>query len=334
MKKKPDIEYLDPSRRSEIEQFLLLWQNDSAYMECQTSGSTGAPVKIKHLKDHMRISASKTISALQLPIGGTVYQCLSTATIGGMMVIIRALENKMRIIIGPVSSDSICLLTTPIDFAAIVPLQLSTTLKNCADKLKLINTVIVGGAPVAEETIARLSEIDITIHQTYGMSETVSHVALRKIGKVTEPNFSALPGITFSMNSSGALCIHYPELLNNLLETNDLVELSDPAHFNWLGRKDFTINSGGVKVQPEKVESVISTMLNLPFFICGLPHPELGEEVTLIIQDKNRTPIDLSILEKNLSRYETPRKICFLDQFVYSNSGKILRSETLKQILP
>lgn len=332
MKKGLNIVYLDLTRKNEVENFLQKWNDDTAFMECNTSGSTGIPNTIWHSKANMQVSARKTIEYFNLQNGSKAYLCLSTSTIAGMMMIVRALEINMTLIVGPISANALSSIDEPVEFGAIVPLQLAYTLKKDPSKLELVEKLIIGGAPVSEEMLVQLSSFGSSIFQTYGMTETISHVAIRKIGKDQEEYYTALIGIDFSTAFDGSLIIHYPEIGIPELQTNDIVDLADKDHFRWVGRKDLTINSGGLKLQPEHIEEILSKHISVPFFISSLTHEDLGEQVILVIEGEHCAELDKERVFSELSRYERPKQVLYVKRFVYSSSGKILRKETVKQI--
>jgi o-succinylbenzoate---CoA ligase len=324
----PEIIYVDKSRQEEIESFLKEWRNPEATVNVRTSGSTGAPKTIVLQKDHMRVSALKTIEFLDLKKGSACYLCLSCTTIAGKMMMVRAMVNSMKIIVGPISSGTLEMLNEKIEFAAIVPLQLERILFHLPEKLKLINKIIVGGAPVSEEIEDELRNEHISIYQTFGMTETISHVALRKIGENHENHFTGLPGINFEVDEQQKLIIHYPEIGINRLETNDIVDLISTNTFKWLGRADFAINSGGIKIIPEIVEKKLSSSIDAPFFVFGLPDSKLGQQVTLLIEGAADDYADLSYASV-LEKYEKPKNVFFLPRFIRTESGKINRLETI-----
>lgn len=145
-------------------------------------------------------------------------------------------------------------------------MQLEAAVDTAVEKLKSIKTILVGGAPVSEELIQKLKDKKITVFQSYGMTETISHVAIRKIGFETEEYYEALTGITFSIDDQ-RLIIDYPEILNKKLRTNDCVNLIDSKHFQYLNRYDFIINTGGIKVNPEEIELKLKALLKNLFYL-------------------------------------------------------------------
>jgi O-succinylbenzoic acid--CoA ligase len=325
----PQIDFIDISRKEEIDLFLQEWYGEESSLTVHTSGSTGEPKSIQLSKVNMLVSANKTIDFLKIKKGTNCYQCLSCNTIAGKMMMVRAIMNEMRIIVGPVSSSTLELLDEKVSLAAIVPLQLQQIMYHLPEKLKLIENVLVGGAPINDSIQEMLRKEKLTVFQTFGMTETISHVALRRVGYQKDELYFGLDGLTFSTDEQQRLIIHYPEIGLPEILTNDLVELHSSYSFKWLGRADFAINSGGVKILPELIESKLSRSIDRPFFIFALPDEKLGQKVVLAIEGNN-SGMDMSELSEVLNKYEKPKNVFFLPQFIRSESGKINRTETIK----
>ncbi len=273
-------------------------------------------------------SAKMTGRFLELKKGDTAFLCLSPETIAGKMMIVRALVLELRLIVGDISSAPLLNLSEHIDFAAMVPLQVSTSLERTPDALKAIRKIIIGGAPVSSTLADSFHAFPNEVYQTYGMTETISHIAMRDL-KGNDPSFQLLPGISISTEDQ-CLVISAPHLGVNDLKTNDLVSINEHGNgFQWLGRKDFVINSGGIKIHPEVIEDRLSRMIRAPFFSIGIPDDKLGERHVLCIES-DETDFTKSDFKEILSPYETPGAVYFFDKFVYTTSGKINRPETMK----
>jgi len=311
--------------------FLELWNNDELFIEVKTSGSTGVPQKISLLKSQMLISANKTNKFFDFNENTRALLCLSTETIAGIMMLVRAIAGNYSLRIEKPTSNPLKDIDSSYDFMAIVPLQLDEILNTSPEKLMIIQTIIVGGAPVSDSGCQKLKSLSKTIYQTFGMTETISHVALRKIGFDENIYFKALPGVTFEI-ANNQLIIHYPELFTAPLLTNDLVKLIDESQFEWLGRADFVINSGGVKIFPEKIEFKLSSLIPCPFFIASIPDERLGEKIVLVIEndlDLNVAKVDfIDLLEK----FEIPKLFAIIPKFERTTSAKINRNKTLSTI--
>jgi o-succinylbenzoate---CoA ligase len=177
------------------------------------------------------------------------------------------------------------------------------------------------------------------LYGTYGMTETISHIALRRLnGANRQKTFQALEGVQLSTDQRGCLVIKAGYLGQEPIVTNDIVELPTPKEFKWLGRVDFVINSGGLKVMPEKVEADISALMpDGRFFIHGFPHKQLGQQVCLIVEgsswSKDRRNLLLESIKSNVSKYEVPKQILFVEKFVLAGNEKINRRDTAKLVV-
>ncbi len=327
------VEYLcsDESLKNDINLFLDDWNNLSDSITTMTSGSTGKPKSLSLLKSKMIESAKMTGSFFGLKAGDKAVLCLSPNTIAGKMMIVRSIVLKLHLIIVKIDSNPFEYLNNDIDFIAIVPLQLKKTLENSPEKLKNAINIIVGGGDISEELIINLKKNKTTVFHTFGMTETISHVAMRKIGYETEDFFTAIGDVVFSQKEN-TLIIESTLLLDSSIETNDSVELIDFKHFKWIGRKDFVINSGGVKIQPELVENKLNSLLLNPFFIHGMKHEALGEKVVLFIEGIDDLSINKEAILKLVSKYECPKEIIYISEFIRSESGKINRLKTVELI--
>ena len=322
-----EIQYIDASRKVEIEHFLNEWFNDDAYITAKTSGSTGIPKEIKVQKKHLIHSAKNTIKHFDLNQRSHLFLCLSTETIAGKMMLIRAIIVDGKISIGTVKKNTMDDLPKQVDFVALVPIQLEHYL-NQKEKIS-VKTIIVGGAPISENLRALCQSVTTPIYQTFGMTETLSHVAVKCINGETNRSYEALEGIQFSTQGE-QLVIHYPAIGQDALLSNDIVELIDPFHFNWLGRADFAINSGGIKLFPEQIEQKLSGFLSCPFFISSIKEESLGESICLYLDSEEPVEIKKETLLEILSKFEVPRYYKIGVTFSYTQNGKIDRLSTIK----
>jgi len=327
------IKYINTSQEmiKEVSDFLILWNDSSDFIETRTSGSTGSPTVIRLEKTKMVISAKKTLNYLKITEGKTAFLCLSPATIAGKMMIIRSLVGKLNLIVGPVNSNPLAQIDAQIDFVAMVPIQLENTLLADPEKLKNIENIIIGGGQVSQKVSSDVKRKNLSIYHTFGMTETISHIAMRKIGVDEEREFHALPGINFSINEN-RLLINYPEIGIERLETNDIVKLIDSETFEWIGRQDFVINSGGIKLIPEEIESKISDLFQNDFFVTGIEDERLGQKLVLIAEGSTSDKISKQSLGKRLDKKSIPKEIIYIPKFIRTTSGKINRIETLKLI--
>ena len=321
----------------EIGDFLLDWVSDSDEILQRTSGSTGTPKMISISKSAMVQSALATGTYLGLEPGSRALLCLSAGNIAGRMMIVRSLVLGWKLYLAPPSSRPLEHLDRSVDIVSMVPFQLSHSLED----LSRASNILVGGAPLLPGLLAAIPSGGVAIYESYGMTETASHVALRKLEPVPEsrdreevlPPFEALPGISFEQDDRGCLVIRASRLSPKPIVTNDLVVLEGPDRFRWLGREDHAVNSGGVKLIPEQLEARIAKLLDRPFFLAGMPHKELGEQLVLVVEGAADKDVLETIRKSDLlGPYEIPRQVYFLPGFTQTETGKINRPETLKML--
>ncbi len=318
--------------QSAIGKFILEWLDDNYFIKVKTSGSTGFPKEIKLQKKHVFQSAIATVTYFDLRENTKALLCLSSEYIAGKMMLVRAMTAGWDLQTVAPEKNPLEHIVGEFDFTAMVPYQVFHSLPNL-DKVKKL---IIGGAAVPSELEQQLQKLKTKVFVTYGMTETISHIAVRPLnGKEKSTVFSALPKVTFSLGENGCLQIHAPEISEETIVTNDIVELLSPTSFIFLGRADNVINTGGVKVHPEMVEKKLSLHIKQPFFIASEKDDALGERVILIIESEKQLRLeDYSEAFKTLSDYEKPKKIYTTAQFVYTETGKIKRNEVLKKIKP
>ena len=323
--------------------FIKNWLKGVESFKLHTSGSTGKPKEITLTRNQLQQSAKRTIAALGVSENDTAFVCLDTKYIAGKMMLVRALEGNMKIIaVEPVSNPLQKLSPqTTISFAAFVPLQLQEMLKHtdCIQKLNQMKAIIIGGGAVNTSLQKETKKLSCPVYATYGMTETVSHIALQRLnGREASDHFTVLPGIIIEVDDRGCLVIQLPEFEQKIV-TNDLVELMAPNGFRWLGRLDNVINSGGFKISPEKIEKIVENSCNeltmgKSFFICGLPDDRLGQKLVLAIEGY---PVSgekkiLSALKQHLHPYEVPKQIFYIREFIRTDTGKINRLKTSSQL--
>jgi o-succinylbenzoate---CoA ligase len=311
-----------------IQDFLLQLENREEIV-LQTSGSTGIPKKIIYASSQLLNSAAKTNAFFQLTESTRALLCMSPKVIAGKMMLARAYLGDYNLQIIPPTKRPLATITESIDFVAMVPLQLSESLQHDIQKLKSIQTILIGGGPIPANLEETLRKNKLTVYHSFGMTETVSHIALRKVGFETQDDFQALPGITFSVKED-QLVIHAPDLNIDHLETNDLVELSSPTSFKWLGRKDFVVNSGGYKLLPELLENRLSKFLQVPFFLWREEDAKWGEKLVLYIESAAWPALSEMALLEEFQKHELPKVYYLCPVFVTTESGKVNRIETAK----
>ena len=307
-----------------ILEFLEQFSNDSTFIHLQTSGSTGTPKQIKVKKEHLINSAKATCQFFKLSEKSTGLLCMNAKYIGAQMMLVRAMISGMNLVIAEPQANPVKYLNTNIDFAAMVPYQVENSLQS-QQKFQLIKNLIIGGGKTTKPLQQKLQKTTVNCYETFGMTETYSHVALRKVAPTLEPDFTCLPNISVANNNKQQLAIMAPNLGLKQMLTNDIVKLSDNKHFTWIGRIDNVINSGGIKIYPEKLESGISFIPN-PFVFIGLPHSELGEQLILVIEDNPHDTTELfEKLKHTLPKYHVPKQILFMNNFPRTTTNKIIR---------
>lgn len=324
--------------------FIREWLSGQEHFEMTTSGSTGAPKKILIGRHQMIKSAQRTGEKIKLDRNSLALVCLDPTYIAGKMMLVRCLTLGMGIMaVDPMANP---LVKIPVDkcvqFTAFVPYQVQRVLESKHPHLlNGLDKVLIGGAPLSEPLRAQLDRYQCECYETYGMTETVSHIALRRVNThLKQPYFETLEGINISVDDRGCLVIS-ADYLEKPVVTNDLVELIDSRTFHWIGRWDSVINSGGIKVLPEKVERELEPILRKHsvtnrFFIAALPDDKLGNKVVLIIEGVqfssellNRS---LAELRTVVSQYEVPREVYNVGHFHTTPTEKIDRIQTLASI--
>ena len=317
----------------EFAQVIIDWNDDREYMTAQTSGSTGIPQTIKLSKEAMKQSALKTAQYFDLQKGAHVLAALPYSFIAGKMMVIRSLVLNWNFHIVPPRANPISDLEDELDFVAMTPHQLSTVLAQSSWKLGMVKKLLLGGAPVSPTLMNQIQSLNTEIYLGYGMTETITHIAVKRINGKSEQVFSALEGVRFSQSESGTLTIH-ADHLNEAIETTDIIKLIKPDQFEWLGRADNVINSGGVKIHPEILEQKISAAFDSAFFISSRPSEMYGEEVILLIEGESKNKEEVfDKLSLYLSKLELPKAIFFVPSFEYTETGKVRRKETIRKTL-
>ncbi len=324
------IEYLDNDilLKNKVEEFVSNWNNSSFFIETKTSGSTGKPKIIRLSKTQMITSAKMTGEYFGLSKNKTSLLCLSIDTIAGKMMIVRAIVHQMKLLVGSPQSNPLIGMDEKIDFIALVPLQVNKIINESLSTFKSIESVLIGGASIPQNIIETLKKEKLTCFQSFGMTETVSHIAIRKVGFENEAHYTTLHSVKIESDEHNELIINAPHLGINNLKTNDLIEVINKNQFIWKGRKDFVINSGGIKLFPEEIERKLSSSILNPFFITSFNDSKLGEKVVLIIESKDGSDILNEKTFINLDKYERPKEVFYLKEFIKTESGKINRIKT------
>ncbi|NOU58984.1 AMP-binding protein [Marinifilum caeruleilacunae] len=313
--------------------FILEWLNDSDQVRAKTSGSTGTPKEMYLSKQKMLNSAKLTGEFFEFAKGQNALFCLSANFIAGKMMIVRAFAWQLNLI--PVSPDGHPLrsINSTIDFAAMIPLQLRNSL-NGRSGLHLVKKLLIGGGAVDQKLEQDLQTLSTHCFIGYGMTETVSHVAIRPLNGIHKSdNYQAMGKAKFSIDDRNCLFIDAPDIISEPLLTNDVVHLISESKFKWQGRFDNVINSGGIKLFPEQIEKKLESIINCPFYLIGIPDEHLGQKLILLIESidfDEKQKIELTQKMKSLlEKYEQAREIFYLEEFKRTSTGKIQREATL-----
>ena len=307
------------------DRFIEQWNDSNDYIVAHTSGSTGTPKEIKLLKSDMIVSARATCRFFNIDSRSLLVSPLSADYIAGKMMIVRAIVSDASLAMTEPTNRPDLSRFEHIDLLPVVPSQVDAILADTSN-VNRIKHLLVGGGKTDEPLEHRIKSSGIDAWASYGMTETCSHVAVRRLGN-PDSCYHALPGITFTTDAESCLAIHSDSFSWKTLQTNDIVELIDNKSFRWLGRRDNIINSGGIKIVPELVEQKISHLIDVPFYIIGRPDPKWGEAIVLYLETDK--PIDTATLANTLSTvlspYERPKEIMVVEQFERTSSNKIKR---------
>ena len=322
----------------DLEEFLAEWHNDSPCVNVHTSGSTGQPKPMLVEKRRMGASARITCDFLGLKEGDSALLCMSLDYIAGKMMVVRALTRGLKLtVVEPTGCPS---WNGDIDFAAMVPMQVYNLLqtREGRERLMAVKHLIIGGGAVDEELASALASFPNAVWSTYGMTETLSHIALRRLnGPEASDWYTPFRGVTLSQTDEGCLVIDAPAVHDGALVTNDIVEfnttpgVSSPPYregvpFRILGRKDNVICSGGVKIQAEEVERLLRARLREPYLISKRPDPKFGEAVVLLTTSTDVEAVR-TVCQEVLPKYWQPRYIVHVNQIPLTETGKPARKE-------
>ncbi|KAB1230246.1 AMP-binding protein [Chryseobacterium viscerum] len=313
--------------------FLEEWFSEKTGVNVQTSGSTGIPKIFEIEKKKMINSAVMTCNFLGLEEGNTALLCLPVEYISGKMMIVRSVERRLKLRIEEPSLKPVENLEEEIDFCAMTPLQV----ENSLEKLHLIKNLIIGGAAVSESLKNKILQMNLStsnrIFETYGMSETLSHIALKQLVPEQEDYFTAFENVSISLDDRGCLKIFAPNVNAEELQTNDLVDVINGKQFKFLGRIDNVINSGGAKIFPEALEVLVKKELPNEAVFIGLPDESLGQKLILVIEGVESDEVIRKISEIPFEKnFHQPKEIIFINEIPRTPNGKVNRIELYKNI--
>lgn len=342
------VEFIEDSHNnSELKDFLKAWYSPKNYIEVKTSGSTGKPKNIRLEKEFVAASAQRTIQFFQLKKGDRVLHCLPEKYIAGKLMIIRSLIGELDLHIVEPETNFSFLQTEKFKFAAMVPAQVSKIIRSEPSPgawFKNLEQLLIGGSEIPFELEKQLKNVSTSCYSSYAMTETATHIALRKINRPNASEFyHCLEDIHVQLSEEGCLQIFMHGLKEHPLQTNDLAELKDKKTFRILGRNDNVIISGGIKYSPEQIEKKLEPFIEIPFLISSLPHESLSEQIVLVLESLPLTPPKegsfslyyinniedseivnqlKSICNQHLEKYEQPRQILFVQHFPETENHK------------
>lgn len=313
----------------DVEMFLDDWYDvGEDLLPIRTSGSTGEPKEFIARKEFMMQSARMTCDFLKLKEEDTAFLCLPMEYIAGRMMVVRTLVGGLQLIRQTPSGHPLKeeTETEAIDFAAMTPMQVYNSLQSPVEKERLqnIKKLLIGGSAIDPELEKELRTFPQEIYATYGMTETLSHIALRRVnGPEASDYYTPFPSVKLSLSNEGTLVIDAPLVCEEILVTNDLAEIREDGTFRILGRKDNVINSGSIKIQIEEIENKLRSIISANFAITSIPHPQLGETVVLLIEEDQN---DISLSFDSLPAYQRPKFIVRTQSIPLTGNGKINRS--------
>ena len=328
-----NVNSIQPTNEFEetVKSFLDDWFSDSTVMVAHTSGSTGTPKEIILTKENMRKSANMTGKYLNLKKGDSALLVMPVTYIAGKLMLVRAVEIGLKLIcMQPTSnilmediSKGIQKELGSIDFVALTPMQVENSLSFVSKCKKLI----IGGAALSEKVKLDLAAFDNEVYETYAMTETITHIAFKQVQNKKYQNvsnfFEAFDEVKISQDNRGCLVIDTP--YDGLrVVTNDIVEIINKRQFNWIGRADNVINSGGIKLFPEQIEDKLKPFIHSAFYVTSKTDELLGQKLILIVEGEERS-LDFSLVD--LTKYQVPKEIIFIETFPRTESGKIKRQQ-------
>ena len=314
-----------------LEAFLSEWNDASEFVRVQTSGSTGAPKPMLVEKRRMLASARITCDFLGLRSGDTALLCMSLDYIAGKMMVVRSIERGLKLISVEPSGHPLSNVEY-VDFAAMVPMQVYNSLQVPEERERLmrIRHLIIGGGAIDDQMAAELRTFPNAVWSTYGMTETLSHIALRRIsGPDASEWYTPFPSVRVTHNDEGCLVINAPEVCEEPLVTNDIVEFSsDHSEFRIIGRRDNVICSGGIKIQIEEVERHLRPHLHVPYLLTKRHDPKFGEVAVLLTEGSVEEARE--VCQRMLSKYHQPRYYLHVARIPLTETGKPARQEAIR----
>ncbi len=326
----------------EIFQFFIDWHDKSSTISVSTSGSTGKAKIISIEKKHMLASAQATLNHLEIETKGLAWLCVPARYIAGKMMIVRALAGNLDLLITKPQAKPELTVNRKISLAAMVPVQAQNLFQDTGSKEimeQVLQNLLIGGSSIHKnlESLLRNTK-SIKIWQTYGMTETISHIAMRRLNATPEQKcYSPLPGVSLQTGALDCLIISYPEIGVYNLKTNDMASLNTDHTFTITGRADYIINTGGIKINPEAVEKKLEEVLPYHCCLTSISGELAGEKLVLCIEGNQSLLSGICALWKTISetllKHEIPSEIRFFQPFDRNENGKLDRSSIKEKLL-
>lgn len=318
-----------PQHLADLYAFLHQWFDDNDAVPVTTSGSTGQPKTLQAEKSRMVASAVRTCDFLGVKQGDRALLCMNLKYIGAKMMVVRAMVRGLDLVVVPVTGHPMSHVHGGIDFAALVPMQLYNTLGDAeeTEKLSDVRNIIIGGGAVSNELESRIDALKGRVYSTYGMTETLSHIAMRRLGKDGERCYRPLEGVTLTLSADNTLVIDAPEICPVRLVTNDIAQLHADGSFTIMGRLDNVINSGGIKIMPEQIEMSLQQHLDCPLAVTSVPDDKFGEAVTLLVGRPWAEEKALAQAIGALPSWHRPKHIFRVESIPQTPNGKTARSQ-------
>jgi len=312
----------------QIKAFIDEWQNEKETIVVGTSGSTGPSKEIQLSKDQVRNSAKGTANFFDFQSSENLLLNLSPDTIAGKLQIVRAIECSMNLIVAPLSGNPLLAdCDRQIDFAAFVPAQAKLILADEKTKAKLnkIKNVIIGGAPLHPAVEVELNYLECKCYASFGMTETITHFALRLLGT---PIYTCLENYSIAVDANSCLIVNPNDIVLEKLTTTDVIDYIDEKRFKWLGRFDNVINSGGIKIHPEKIEKMLVHLLpNNRFYVSSKKDDTYGEIAVLVVEGDGVNDSILEDAKESLPRHKAPKELMLIPVFEETSSQKVVRKK-------
>lgn len=321
-----------PQLPEDWKSFINEWNSSKNNIQVHTSGSTGVPKELTLSREMLIHSALRTNHFFNINSESLLYSCVGPQFIGGKMMYVRANIANAQFFAETPSNRPI--LNVPhgetIDLLAVVPSQMINILARKND-LPIIKNILIGGSAINESLRAEIACSGLRCYETYGMTETASHIALRRISVTDSKPFELLPGISISSDERDCLIINLKE--DNIeVHTHDIVEIVNDSEFFIHGRIDNVINTGGRKIIVEQLESKLFKLLQNPVALTSLSDRKWGEKLIAIIETE--TVLDAAqirtALKRDLLPHEIPKEFIFVNKLPRTLNGKIDRNALLK----